>query len=221
MSNSFRGNNNNDTHADFDEATANHFPSPRTGDFVKGASPGRWSGGSSASSIGMFSFHEHPPSVGGHSIDDIVNAAGMFQHQQEQHEQEQEESFSKKMKKTKRVDPNKRESNESGISEISAISGLTALSDNLNLINGIYNVEISPRGENLLESPYLFDVGVNTGFDGFYNGYDETIREVAMRSPRDLMMTDEPSNTHLFPMPRLRRAAKVTQSTSTLPHEPS
>jgi hypothetical protein len=96
----------------------------------------------------------------------------MFQNQQEH--QDQEESFSKKMKKTKRVDPNKRESNESGVSEISAISGLTALSDNANLINGIYNVEISPRGgDNLLESPYLFDVGVNTAFDGFYSGYDE------------------------------------------------
>ena len=168
MSNSFR----NDSHADFDEATANHFPSPRTGDFVKGASPSRWSGGSTAS-IGMFSFPDHPPlSVGGNSIDDIVNAAGMFQNHQEH--QDQEESFSKKMKKTKRVDPNKRESNESGVSEISAISGLTALSDNANLINGIYNVEISPRGvDNLLESPYLFDVGVNTAFDGFYSGYDE------------------------------------------------
>jgi hypothetical protein len=39
---------------DFDEAVAAHFPSPRTGDHIKGNSPYRWSGGSASSNVANF-----------------------------------------------------------------------------------------------------------------------------------------------------------------------
>ena len=44
---------------DFDEAVAAHFPSPRTGDHIKGSSPYRWSGGS----VGSGAFFNFPDST--------------------------------------------------------------------------------------------------------------------------------------------------------------
>ena len=94
---------------DFDEVAA-HFPSPRAGEQLKGASPSRWSGGSAASMhSGFFSFPD-PTSTKAH------NSTGLEDH----------DLFSKKGRK------NKRDSAESAIStfsEMSAISGLAALSE--------------------------------------------------------------------------------------------
>ncbi len=59
---------------DFDEAVAAHFPSPRTGDHIKGNSPYRWSGGSAGSGVsGFFNFPDS--TVGGQKPNSSLEAA--------------------------------------------------------------------------------------------------------------------------------------------------
>lgn len=62
---------------DFDQAVAEHFPSPRNGELIKGSSPHRWSGGSTTSmNSGIFSFPELPYSRTA-SLDCIADAAAI------------------------------------------------------------------------------------------------------------------------------------------------
>jgi hypothetical protein len=92
---------------DFDDVAA-HFPSPRTGEMLKGSSPSRWSGGSAASIGSGFFFGD--PSVMKASAEGMGDSG---------------------RRRSARRD-SKRDSAESGISEfseMSAISGLAAMSE--------------------------------------------------------------------------------------------
>lgn len=106
-----------DSRFDFDQAVAEHFPSPRAGEQIKGSSPYRWSAGSTNSvSSSIFSFPEIPYTSREGSIEHIMDAAKAVN--------EEENIYAKKFKKSHR-----RESKRDSAIESSAISGLAALSN--------------------------------------------------------------------------------------------
>lgn len=60
---------------DFDEAVAGHFPSPRAGEFLKGASPSRWCSSTVGNNSNIFNFSEPPVALSGKSALSTTNSS--------------------------------------------------------------------------------------------------------------------------------------------------